>query len=60
MTKNTPKKKLKKLYLMIIEVFWWLEHRKSERVAVSGYRNRKKWENKYVARFNENIYGEKL
>lgn len=44
----------------MIEFYWWLEHRKSEQIAVFGYKKRKKWEHKYVARFNENIYGEKL
>lgn len=44
----------------MVELFWWLEHRKPETIAVYGYRNRKKWEHKYVAKFKENIYGEKL
>ena len=50
----------KKLYLFMIEIFWWLEHRKLERLARYGYSHRKKWEHKYVARFNENIYGQPL
>jgi len=50
----------KKLYLLMIELFWFIEHRNSETIACYGYRNRKNWEHKYVARFNENIYGEKL
>jgi hypothetical protein len=48
----------KKMYLAIIEFYWWLEHRRSERLAVIGYRNRKLWEKRYVRRFKENIYGQ--
>lgn len=50
----------KKLYLFMIELFWRIEHFKSEGIAVYGYRHRKSWERRYVAKFNENIYGEKL
>lgn len=51
---------MKKVYLFFIEVFWWLEHRQPESLAVYGYRHRKLWERRYFARFKENIYGEPL
>lgn len=50
----------RRLYLLAIEFWWKVEHFRFEAIAVLGYRHRKLWEHKYVARFNENIYGEKF
>ena len=50
----------KRLYLFMIEIFWFIEHRKNETIACYGYSHRKLWEHKYVSKFNENIYGQKL
>lgn len=50
----------KRFYKAIIELWWKVEHLKPERIASIGYRNRKSWERRYVSKFNENIYGEKL
>lgn len=49
---------MRKIYLLVIELYWWLEHIRYEPIACFGYRSRKKWENKYVNRFDENIYGQ--
>ncbi len=51
---------MKKLYRLIIEFWWSVEHIHIEDIAIIGYRKRKKWEQKYVNKFNENIYGESL
>lgn len=49
---------IKKFYLFMIELFWFIEHRKAENIACLGFRYRKSWEHKYVNRFKENIYGQ--
>ena len=50
----------KRLHLVAIEFWWHVEHAKSERIAIIGYRKRKAWEHKYVNKFKENIYGQPL
>lgn len=50
----------KKMYLLIIEFYWWLEHQRPQTIACYGFKKRKQYEHKYVAKFNENIYGVKL
>ena len=51
---------MRKLYLLMIEFWWKVEHQKLERIACLGFRKRKYWERRYVNKFNENIYGKKL
>lgn len=48
----------RKLYLFVIEFWWHIEHMKIENIAVLGYQKRKRWEQKYVNKFNENIYSQ--
>lgn len=47
-------------HLLMIELWWRVEHSRQERIAVIGYRKRKEWENKYFNKFNDNIYGQPL
>lgn len=51
---------MKRLYLLLIETYWKIEHIHIESIACFGYRKRKLWEHKYCDRFNENIYGQPL
>lgn len=46
----------KRLYLAIINTYWWLEHRRP--FLSYGYRKRKQWEHRYCEKFQENIYGQ--
>ncbi len=50
----------KKFYRLMIEFWWHVEHLYLPWLSLIGYRQRKSWEHKYVAKFNENIYGGKL